>query len=464
MSIIIGYITPHPPILIPEIGGNSLLKIKATQKAMHEMAEKVASLNPDILVFISPHSPAFSDAIAVKTSPELKGSFAQFGEFSLKFNIENDLKMANLTIEEAVNLDIPMVDLGSERYKYLEELDHGVLVPLYYFRKKFEVPIVSLSISYLSYLKHYQLGIAVQRAAKKLNKKVAFIASGDLSHRLTPSAPIGYSPRGIDFDLKVKKIIEKGAFEELLKIDKALIEDAGECGLRSFITLGGVFDGWRTKSQVLSYEGPFGVGYMVAMVTPVEEDKEKSFLTKIMAEESARIKELRKKESNPVKLARSAVEHYIKKGKMLNPPNDLTKELLNKKAGVFISIKRGKTLRGCVGTTFPCQKNIAEEIIKNAAQAATSDPRFSPLTESELTNLTYSVDILNPSELIPDESYLNPKKYGVIVRSGFRTGLLLPDIEGIETAKKQVDIARQKACINPDEQVELFRFTVNRYK
>ena len=253
MSILIGCAAPHPPILIPEIGGKSLSEIEATKEAMHKMVEKVASLNPETLIFISPHSPAFSDAIAIKMSAEFEGSFAQFGAFSIKFRVKNDVRMAKAILDEARNLGILMADLSKEGYEHLEELDHGLLVPLYYLWEKLNIPVVSLSISYLSYLKHYKLGIAVRNASDRLNKKVAFIASGDLSHRLTSSAPAGYNPRGIKFDLRVKEIMGTGNFRELLKIDESLIGDAGECGLRSFITLGGVFDGYTVRSEVLSY-------------------------------------------------------------------------------------------------------------------------------------------------------------------------------------------------------------------
>ncbi|HDP69525.1 MAG TPA: AmmeMemoRadiSam system protein A [Actinobacteria bacterium] len=463
MSIVIGCITPHPPILVPEIGGSSISQIEATQNAMYEIVDRVAYLKPDTLIFISPHSPAFSDAITIKMRSQLSGSLAQFGAFSVSFQVENDVEMAKAITDEAGSAGIPVIDLSKQGYQHLEELDHGVLVPLYFLREKLSTPIVSLSISYLSYPKHYQLGVAIQRASERLGRRVAFIASGDLSHRLTSSAPAGYNPRGIDFDLTVKKIIERAEFPKLLKIDESLIEDAGECGLRSLIALGGVFEGQKVKSRILSYEGPFGVGYMVAMIEPIKSDKDKFFLEHILFDEKTKKGESGKKVSEPVKLARKAVENYIKKRKTMSPP-DVLSDFLKKRAGVFVCIKKDNALRGCIGTTVPCQESIAEEIIKNAIQAATCDPRFPPIRESELLDLEYSVDVLGDPEPILDESHLDPKKYGVIVRSGFKTGLLLPDLDGVDSAKKQVNIAMQKAGLQEDEPVELFRFEVKRYK
>ncbi|MBA7549663.1 hypothetical protein ES705_42154 [subsurface metagenome] len=172
-----------------------------------------------------------------------------------------------------------------------------------------------------------------------------------------------------------------------------------------------------------------------------------------------------KDESAYVKLARETIENYIKQGKIITPPLGLPeeKEMINQKAGVFVSLKKNGNLRGCIGTFMPVQENIAQEIIKNAISAAVDDPRFSPVTASELSDLTISVDVLSPPEEISDIPELDPKKYGVIVSSGYKKGLLLPDLEGVDTAEEQVDIARRKAGIYPDEKVKLYRFEVKRY-
>ncbi|MCK4309754.1 MAG: AmmeMemoRadiSam system protein A, partial [Candidatus Atribacteria bacterium] len=158
-----------------------------------------------------------------------------------------------------------------------------------------------------------------------------------------------------------------------------------------------------------------------------------------------------KKESAYVRLARETIENYIKNGKMISPPNDLPDDMIKQKAGVFVSIKKIGNLRGCIGTFMPTQENIAQEIIKNAISAAVDDPRFPPITVSELNDLTISVDVLSAPEEISDISELNPEKYGVIVSSGYKKGLLLPDLEGVDTAEEQIDIAKRKAGIHPGE-------------
>ena len=164
-----------------------------------------------------------------------------------------------------------------------------------------------------------------------------------------------------------------------------------------------------------------------------------------------------------VRLARETIENYVKYVKIISPSKDLPEEMIKQKAGVFVSLKKNGNLRGCIGTFMPTQENIAQEIIKNAISAAVDDPRFSSVTASELNDLTISVDILSSPEEISDISQLDPKKYGVIVSSGYKKGLLLPDLEGVDTIEEQVDIAKRKAGIYPGEKVKLYRFEVKRY-
>jgi len=170
-----------------------------------------------------------------------------------------------------------------------------------------------------------------------------------------------------------------------------------------------------------------------------------------------------KEESAYVKLARETIENYIKYGKIITPPLDLSEEMINQKAGVFISLKKFGDLRGCIGTFMPTQENIAQEIIKNAISAAVDDSRFSPVNASELEDLSISVDVLSAPEEVKDISQFDPKKYGVIVSSGYKKGLLLPDLEGVDTVEYQIDIAKRKAGIYPNEKVKLYRFEVKRY-
>ncbi|HXX53524.1 MAG TPA: AmmeMemoRadiSam system protein A [Thermodesulfovibrionales bacterium] len=161
-------------------------------------------------------------------------------------------------------------------------------------------------------------------------------------------------------------------------------------------------------------------------------------------------------------LAMSAVQEFISKRKVIRPPEVLTPEM-SRQAGVFVCLKKGDQLRGCIGTFMPCCRNIAEETIKNAICAATEDPRFSLVTKEELPLITYSVDVLSPPERISSQKDLDPKKYGVIVVKGRMKGLLLPDLDGVDTVEEQVRIAKMKAGIGLEENVDIYRFEVRRY-
>lgn len=169
------------------------------------------------------------------------------------------------------------------------------------------------------------------------------------------------------------------------------------------------------------------------------------------------------KESAPVALARRSLEHYLAGKELLSPPADLSTELQGQ-AGVFVSLKKNGELRGCIGTFGPTQPTIAQEIIQNAVSAGTQDPRFWPVEPDELPELDVSVDILSAPERVDGLDALDPQKYGVIVRRGRRSGLLLPDLEGVDTVAEQVGIAMQKAGIAPEEEIELYRFSVTRYR
>lgn len=164
-----------------------------------------------------------------------------------------------------------------------------------------------------------------------------------------------------------------------------------------------------------------------------------------------------------VELAKKSIEEFLRSGKKISSPKELSPELAAK-AGVFVSLKKRGNLRGCIGTFQPCTCSVAEEIIQNAIAAATQDPRFRAVTEDELADISYSVDILSLPEKISSIHDLDPKKYGVIVAQGMKRGLLLPDLEGVDTAEEQIRIAKTKAGIWSDDNLEMFRFIVTRYR
>jgi AmmeMemoRadiSam system protein A len=301
---------------------------------------------------------------------------------------------------------------------------------------------------------------------EKLGRKAAFIASGDLSHKLVESGPYGYSEAGPAYDRDIVEIFETADFLKLFAIDKSRLEAAAECGFRSYAIMAGCFDGKKVKSEVFSYEGPFGVGYAIASFYPKEEDPSRSFLLKAQESALQRALELKEKEDAFQSLARRSLEHFALNGKPLKlsdaDKNALPKEMGNR-AGAFVSLHKEGRLRGCVGTISSTTESLADEITQNAVSAGFHDNRFPRVRPDELPYLDYKVDVLSPAESIPDASSLDPKRYGVIVTAGGRRGLLLPDLEGVDTIEKQVSIAKRKAGISEGEKVSLERFEVIRH-
>jgi aromatic ring-opening dioxygenase LigB subunit len=251
-------ICPHPPLLIPSIGQNNLSKVNSTIEAMNRLGHEISKLDIDTIVIISPHGPVQTNLMAINGSEDLRGNFLQFGdETFMEFKNNLDLGLNIKKIADQKNIPAEMINSNIP-------LDHGTMVPLYFLTKNNpKIKIVPMSFSYLDYQKHFELGRIIYEAAESINEKIALVASGDLSHRLTPDAPAGYSPQGKEFDKLLIKLLESNDSVEILNMDSDLIEEAGECGLRSIIILLGALSNLEYKFEKLSYEGPFGVGYLV---------------------------------------------------------------------------------------------------------------------------------------------------------------------------------------------------------
>ena len=251
-------ICPHPPLLIPLIGKNYFARIKPTVRAMNELGNEIKEKKIDTIIIISPHGPVQMDAMSINSAKCLRGDFAQFGD-NTSMKIENDIDLGASIKRIAGSRDISTELIGDDI-----PLDHGAMVPLFFLRKHIpEVKIVPITFSYLDHQKHFEFGEAIYEVIESTEKRIALVASGDLSHRLTPDAPAGYSPKGKRFDELLIELLEKNKVDEILNLDSSLVEEAGECGLRSIIIMLGALSNLEYKFEKLSYEGPFGVGYLV---------------------------------------------------------------------------------------------------------------------------------------------------------------------------------------------------------
>lgn len=465
-KILAGYLSPHPPIIVSEIGRGEERKAQNTIEGVKAIAKDIKEKAPTTIIIITPHGPLFSDAVSISLDENLKGDFSKFGYGNIKLNFQNNTNLVYKIIENSLRQGITIAQVNDEfarNYDIENELDHGVLVPLYFVDKEYKnFKLIHITYGLLSPRDLYKFGQIVKKVIEEDNEDAVVIASGDLSHKLSNQGPYLYSPHGKIFDEKIVDILSNADMKSLVTFDLSLGESAGECGLRSLIIMAGMLDRYDLKSQVFSYEGPFGVGYCTAKLDVIGE-KEMNLIEKIEEEEKRRIKDIREKEDEYVRLARMSLEHFVNTGEYMQLPKDISPELINVRKPVFVTIKKNGMLRGCIGSTEAREKNIATEIIKYAVNAGMKDPRFESISKEELDELTYSVDVLERPEAITSKDKLDVSRYGVIVNKGFRTGLLLPNIEGVDTVEEQIEIALRKAGIRENENYSMERFEVIRH-
>jgi AmmeMemoRadiSam system protein A/AmmeMemoRadiSam system protein B len=464
MSIVGAFMVPHPPLIVPQIGRGGEAQILETTNAYNIVADMVAELEPETIIITSPHATMYSDYFHISPGNAATGSFAQFGADGIKFLEAYDMELVRQIESIARKQDFPAGTLGEVD----RDLDHGTMVPLWFIRQKYKGGnIVRIGLSGLPLTDHYKLGQIIQKAVDKCGRKAVVIASGDLSHKLQEYGPYGYAPEGPVYDQKIMDVCSRAAFKELFDFEEGFCERAAECGHRSFVIMAGCLDGVRVSATKLSHQDVTGVGYGICTFIPGDKDSKRCFLKEYYKDlERNMEKELEAFSNKPdpyVKLAYQTVINYVIKGKKMSLPDYVTTEMLNIRAGAFVSIHKNGRLRGCIGTIAPTRDNVALEIIENGISAATRDPRFSPIAPEELKELEINVDVLGRPQDISSIDELDVKRYGVIVSSGMKRGLLLPDLEGVDTVEEQVAIAMQKGGITEDDEIKLQRFEVIRH-
>ena len=463
MSIVAAFMVPHPPMIVPEVGKGDEKRVEKTTESYEAVARRIAEIAPDTIIISSPHAPMYADYFNISYGPVGKGSFGDFRAPEVSFKEDYDREFVASLEEKLRRAGFPGGTLGVQDGR----LDHGTMVPLYFIRKYYDGGrIVRIGLSGLDLTKHYELGKAVSSIADSLGRKCVYVASGDLSHKLQSYGPYGFAPEGPEYDERIMDVCGRGAFGELFDFDETFCEKAAECGHRSFVMMAGALDGKALDIKKLSHEDVTGVGYGICTFEVTGDDSSRKFLDKHLGDLQDKLVSDRAKADAYVRLALASVSHFVKNGQALELSSyegEIPSAMLDTKAGAFVSIHEHGKLRGCIGTILPCEANVAEEIIRNGISAATADPRFEPIEESELPWLEINVDVLSTPEKISSPDELDVKKYGVIVTRGGRRGLLLPDLDGVDTVERQIAIAKSKAGIAPDEEVELQRFSVTRH-
>ena len=472
MSISGGVMVPHPPIILPEIGRGEEKKIQATRDAYEKAMAFAASLEPETVVVISPHSVMYGDYFHISPGAEAEGDFRRFRARNVRIHADYDVEFAHTLCGLCDRDDFPAGTMGERD----PELDHGTMIPLYFLNHYLDsgaCRVVRIGLSGLPLTDHYRLGQKIREAADRLGRRVVLIGSGDLSHKLREDGPYELDENGPVYDERIMDVMGRAQFDELLDFDEAFCERAAECGHRSFVIMAGALDGKALRACRLSHEGTFGVGYGICTYQVTGEDETRHFLDIWIRRKKAELARTRASEDLYVRLARAGVESAVRDHRklpekrireILQEEEQTGRGLLGRRAGVFVSIHKDGRLRGCIGTISPTCSSIAEEIAQNAVSASTRDPRFAPIRPAELDSLEITVDVLGDTERISSPVELDVKRYGVIVTKGRRRGLLLPNLDGVDTVEDQISIALQKAGLDTDEEnYELERFEVVRH-
>jgi len=375
----------------------------------------------DTFVIIGPNHTGRGEPLSIMTEGIWK---TPLGEVEIDSELAKQILTASSHLAE---------DYRAHQYEHSIE----VQIPfLQYFKS--DIKLVPIVLAHTSGAIYKEIGREIARAIKDLNKEAVIIASSDMTH---------YEPQETaqrKDNQAIEAMLDLNEDELLRRVDKLNISMCGYAPVVSLISAAKQLG--ATGAELVRYQtsgdttGDYSsvVGYAGILITKIE--------------------------MHPlVRLAKETVETYVTEGKVSPPPDELTPEM-RERAGVFVSIHKFDKLRGCIGTFEPTKDNVAEEIITNAISSATRDPRFPPIAPNELKDLEYSVDVLTKPKPIASKSQLDPRKYGAIVECGWRRGLLLPDLEGVDTVDYQIDICRQKAGIMPDEPIKLYRFEVKRYK
>ena len=461
MAILRAYALPDPKIAIPAIGKGEEKKIPRTLAAFDIVAQDIASLRPDTIVFITPHNVIYDHYFHISPGDKAKGDCRKFGTKHVKLNLKYDTNLAATVAHISGKFGVSAKTMGVRN----APLDHGVMVPLWFINRRYsKFKAMRISPSNLDAESHYKMGQCLKEAAESIGRRVVVVASGNLSRKVEEKTQSGYVHEALMYDREMAHIFATGAFQRLFAIPISLRDSADECGYSVFSILAGSLDRKHVRSELLSYENPSGEGYAVSIFTPGGHSPNREFVKRPKPKPNKLVIKPHALENSYCTLARRALEYMVLHGVSMPIPVGLPSEMLDNRAGAFVSIYTNGKLRGAAGALDPTTENIAAEIAKNAVIAGRMDERFPPIMRKDLPGLVYKVDIISAPEIVNGPEYLDVKRYGLVVTCGDKWGVLLPNQRGIETAEQQIDTVKLRAGIDPDLPAVLERFEVVRHE
>lgn len=446
MSVTCAALMCHAPIVIPKIAGERAGDCARTTAAMAEVAQRLCAHEPDVLVLISPHAPRDPRRFGLVRAAWLEGDFGRFGVPEVALRMRGAPEAAAAVAEAAGRRDLSTWSPSGTA------LDHGALVPMHFLNEAgYTGKILLVALPYPDTGLEPAMGHAIADAARALGQRFVVLASGDMSHRLQPGAPSGFHPQAKRFDQLFVQLMERGELGEAVRLPPELRELAAEDVVDSCTVAAAAVGFDSTGHRVLSYEGPFGVGYCEAVLHDGEAARASAARTTARATDQRPPREL-------LEVARNAIDACLHGRRCVVPrlpaPYDRSR-------GVFVTLRDSEGgLRGCIGHLEPHHDTLAEEIASCAVATALHDTRFARVEADELDDLRIELSLLSPAEPVRSLAELDPARYGVIVSRGVRRGVLLPEVEGVTSAEQQVRIAARKAGLELDDHVDLERFEV----
>ncbi len=432
----------HAPIVIPDVAGVRGEQCVHSTAAMRAAAARVVQKHPDVVVVLSPHTPRLPGfgivaGVGRGRTGRITGSFEDFGAPAVQIDLPaaEDATARLLHKAEQAGADVSAIALG--------KLDHGAAVPLAFLVEAgFCGPTLVVGLPRAPSAEGMRaFGRLLAEAAG--DERWAVVASGDCSHRLIPGAPAGFHPEAQRFDDALVRVVTAG--ERLEGIDAGLRDLAAE-DVVDTVQIAEAASGSTLGREVLSYEGPFGVGYLVAVLC--DPDPAPSFRAKPGADPEERANVL-------VDVAEDALRaHLERRGRRAFDTGHVDAMAVS---GAFVTWREGRDLRGCVGR-MTLDKPLSEAVAELAVSSASADPRFLPVTAAEAPRLDAEITLLSPSEHVNDVGELDPRTWGVEAKNGWRHGVLLPDIDGVDSVEQQLNIVLRKAGIRPDEPFTLRKF------
>ena len=463
MAILRAYALPHPVHAIPAIGRGEERNIVRTLAALDAVAQDIAMLRPDTIIFLTPHNVIYDNYFHISPKEAAKGNCGRFGAKHVRFLLNYEPNFTAVLSNTASKYGISAKTIGDEK----APLDHGVMVPLWFINRRYKTfKALRISPSRQDMAAHYRMGQALSDAATSIGRRVVVIASGNLSRKACEKEQSGYVQEAIEFDREMAHIFATGEFNRLLSISGSERTAANECGYNVFVIMAGCLDRRAVQAKLLSYENPSGEGYAVASFAPGYMATYRNFLEQSEQYLRAQVQKTRALEDAYCTLARRALEYSVLHNQPLPTPMGLPREMLLNRGGAFVSIYVNNQVRGAAGALGPTTDHIAAEIAKFAVIAGLKDKRYPPITTAELSGLTYRVDIIGKPEMVDSPDKLDPKFYGLIVTSTENSkhwSAILPNQHGIDTGEEQIAAVKQRAGIAPETIVKMERFEVFRH-